>query len=289
MLRKFILALCVSLGTYGLEAQEENSIFKHRERKGKAYIMWGYNWSSYTDSDINFKGDGFDFTLHDVQAEDRPSPFDASVYFDPGLLSIPQWNVRFGYYINDKQSISFGSDHMKYVMVKDVFVDITGTIDPVASVEYTGFYEDGAQVFIHHDPEKSFLNLEHTDGLNYLHFEFDHMETFWVSKNDEQSLSVVGGVGTGILYPRSNTKLFKRPSHYDEFKLAGYGLSSRIGLHFEFYRNFYIRADWKFGYMNMPDIDITGISGEYAEQDFFFEERYIAFGGYIQICKPKEK
>lgn len=31
-------------------------------------------------------------------------------------MTIPQYNLRFGYYLNEKYQITLGVDHMKYVM-----------------------------------------------------------------------------------------------------------------------------------------------------------------------------
>ena len=70
----------------------------------------------YSNSDISFKGNNYDFTLFDVEAMDRQSKFDLGLYLNPGTITIPQYNLRIGYYLNDKYDISIGVDHMKYVM-----------------------------------------------------------------------------------------------------------------------------------------------------------------------------
>ncbi|MEN8929243.1 MAG: hypothetical protein ABF240_10270, partial [Flavobacteriales bacterium] len=45
-------------------------------RKGRIFASWGYNRSTYGRSDIQFKGDNYDFVIRDAKAQDRPSPFD---------------------------------------------------------------------------------------------------------------------------------------------------------------------------------------------------------------------
>lgn len=42
------------------------------QRKGTWSFQWGYNRDSYTQSDISFHGPGYNFTLKDVVAKDKP-------------------------------------------------------------------------------------------------------------------------------------------------------------------------------------------------------------------------
>ncbi len=66
-------------------------------QKGKFYINWGYNRSWFNESDIHFTGQGHDFILYDVVANDRPSELSTD-YINPAKWSIPQLNFRFGYF-----------------------------------------------------------------------------------------------------------------------------------------------------------------------------------------------
>ena len=49
---------------------ETREIYK---RKGNFFFYWGYNRSAYTNSDIHFWGDGYDFTITAVRAKDEPT------------------------------------------------------------------------------------------------------------------------------------------------------------------------------------------------------------------------
>jgi hypothetical protein len=79
-------------------------------------MYWGWNRSWYTDSDINFSGKNYDFTLMNVQAKDRQTDFAIDPYFNPVKFTIPQYNFRIGYQLNKNLDFSFGIDHMKYVV-----------------------------------------------------------------------------------------------------------------------------------------------------------------------------
>ena len=69
-------------------------------RKGEWFVHWGWNFSWYDKSNINFKGPGYDFILKDVRAKDRPSKLSTD-YINPLELTTPQFNFRFGFFIKD--------------------------------------------------------------------------------------------------------------------------------------------------------------------------------------------
>ena len=61
-------------------------------RKGQLYVYWGYNRSYYAESDVHFKGSGFDFTLKDACAigiiggADGPTSIFIATRLAPDLL-----------------------------------------------------------------------------------------------------------------------------------------------------------------------------------------------------------
>jgi hypothetical protein len=99
------------------QKQQVNPTKYTAHNKGKMYIFWGGNRESYSSSDIHFKGDDYDFTLYDVQAHDKAKGWHLD-YVNPARMTIPQTNLRIGYFINDHYNISIGFDHMKYVMTQ---------------------------------------------------------------------------------------------------------------------------------------------------------------------------
>ena len=79
---------------------QENDLQDFRDvkiNKGKMYIFWGWNRGHYSTSDITFKGDDYNFTLHNVKADDKPKPF-GIYYFKLDEITIPQTNFRIGYF-----------------------------------------------------------------------------------------------------------------------------------------------------------------------------------------------
>ncbi|EMO56889.1 hypothetical protein LEP1GSC161_2480, partial [Leptospira santarosai str. CBC1416] len=128
----------VSLIRINSETQTEQVLSNHVEtkeppkrvdqKKGTWSFQWGYNRDSYTQSDINFHGPGYKFTLKDVVAKDKPERFNPSVYLNPSLWEIPQYNFRLTYYFTDRFFLAFGQDHMKYVMSRGQAANIYGYI-----------------------------------------------------------------------------------------------------------------------------------------------------------------
>lgn len=246
------------------------------DRMGSFFGYWGYNRSAYSKSDIHFTGKDHDFILFDVNAKDRQTPF-TKEYFDISKLTIPQYNFRIGVFITNHISISIGNDHMKYVMVQDQMVTIKGNIDKEISTKYQGNYNN-RNIKITED----FLRLEHTDGLNYQPLEIDYNANIFYLFNEKIQLDAAGGLGIGTLVPRSDVTLMGGERH-DEFHLAGYGLSARVGFRLYFFKYFFFMIDAKGGMIHLTDIKTSYNSTYKAQQRFFFGEHYGAGGIIIPI------
>ena len=156
-------------------AAQNKSIPLKKYNKGKVYVLVGWNWSRFTQSDIHFSGPNHNFTLYDVKAEDRPAKFSANLYFNPKKLSIPQTNLKIGYFFHHHWNFAFGLDHMKYVVIQNQEVNIDGNIN-----EQT--YYDGSYNNQNISLAKSFLEFEHTDGLNYAYFEINRIDRILQTK-----------------------------------------------------------------------------------------------------------
>jgi hypothetical protein len=247
-------------------------------RKGNFFIYWGWNRAAYTTSNIHFSGNDYDFTLENVVAKDRQSPFSAKLYFSPNTLSIPQYNLRIGYFFHDKYNISIGADHMKYVMEQFQTVKINGTI--ANGTSFDGIYNDS-------DIEMSedFLKFEHTDGLNYENIEVRRFDVLFGRKNF--SFAANEGLGIGVLVPRTNTTLMNN-ARYDEFHLAGYGLSAVLSLNATFFKYFFVQMEWKGGFIHMPDIRTTMYKSDRASQHFLFSQYNMVFGANFRIPSKKK-
>ena len=252
MKANYILAVVLLFTVFFTQGQQMNDVDHKKKRinKGKFFAHWGWNWASYSDSDIRFKGENYDFVLSDVKAQDTPSKFSFKKYFGITNITKPQTNFRIGYFFKENYTISIGVDHMKYVVNNDQFVTIDGTIN-IGSLKYDGIYT-GQQVQLTED----FLRLEHTDGLNYINIEikrFDNID-HWLGLHSENfQVNLTEGFGVGVLYQKTDTSLLEKQRH-DDYHLSGWGVSAIVGLNITFFKHFYMQSAYKIGYIDMPDI-----------------------------------
>ncbi|MFT5601183.1 MAG: hypothetical protein ACI9N1_001423 [Flavobacteriales bacterium] len=274
-LYKSLFLICfIALSTFvkgqdnGLEVLEKESVKDQHE----FYFYWGYNRSAYLTSDIRMVGNGYDFTMHDVVAKDKPYPFDAKVYFNPVLFSIPQFNIRAGYKLNDRIWLSAGYDHMKYVLQNGMSTTISGTITKDASSKYAGTYDHDSIVLA-----TDFVQYEHTDGLNFGTFDLEYITPIWESKNHNFKLNNLSGGSLGILVPRTDVTIF----NYDGpniFNLAGGGLAIKTQMKFLMWNHLFIQGSGKAGWLWMPKIQTTKLPGEWSRQNISFIEAFWAVG-----------
>ena len=265
------------------------------QRKGKIFFYWGYNRSAYTNSDIRFSGDGYDFRIKNITAKDQPEKL-SSVYVSPTSFTVPEYDYRLGYYINEKTFISLGEDHMKYSIDKQT-THLTGTVSKDNNNgKNIGGYSDqevlvgegsenpGNVPSIIDSLQQGFVSgFEHCDGLNDVSLELGRIEQLWIAKNAKHAFAVVGTVAVGMVVPDTDADVLGYAPKHDmeigkkSYHLAGYSFSASIGLEFNFYKNFFLQTRLKGGYMNLPDINTT-VEGGKASQHFSFMEPMLVAG-----------
>lgn len=286
-MKKLIAIIACSffiLTTYSQDNLNNNSPQRYTaNNKGKFFISWGGNRETFSKSDIHFKGDNYNFTIHDASAKDKPKGWHID-YINPTRMTIPQTNFRLGYFISDKYNVVLGLDHMKYVMKPNKYKSVSGYID-LPTTEPGSVYNqvfDGSPYYVSED----FLRFEHTDGLNYVFAEFNRFDDISsllkIKNTDVFQINIFEGLGAGVLYPKTNSTLLQK-DRYDHFHVSGYGVSINAGLTFLFFKYFYVETSLKGGFINMPDIRTTNNTSESASQHFFFLQRIISVGGIFRI------
>ena len=276
-----IILMVLFFSVTSTTGQQSDAVTKRKKvtNKGKFFVYWGWNWASYSNSDIRFKGADYDFTLQNVTAQDTPSEFTFKKYFGITNLTKPQTNYRIGYFFKENYTVSIGVDHMKYVMVDDQNVTINGEIN-TGNTRYDGIYT-GEDIQLGED----FLRFEHTDGLNYLNIEvkrFDNIDHWFGLELENLQINITEGLGAGVLYPKTDTTLLGKERH-DDYHLSGWGISGGAGLNITFLKHFYIQADYKIGYINMPDIKTSLSAVDSASQSFYFFQNNLLIGGKFRL------
>ncbi|MFN0030933.1 MAG: hypothetical protein ACKVOR_02095 [Flavobacteriales bacterium] len=277
---RFLLSLLVVLAANVCLSQSEVVVQNNKENR--FFITWGYNRAYYNASDINFKGAGYDFTLEQARAVDMPEKFDPAVYLNPTQLTIPQFNFRIGYYFRKNTAISAGWDHMKYRLITNQTLRISGYIDEEQyhQPEYTGQFNHD---YIKYSP--AFMDYHHSDGFNYIRFALEQRLPFWQSANGKVVACMNGALSVGAMMPWTDFTFFgERNRNKPHF--AGYGGSVLAGARIEFTPHFFLQINAQAGRCNMPDIVLELPKDSRASQKISFFERSWALGGYFGFKRP---
>jgi hypothetical protein len=249
--------------------------------RGKAYIFWGWNRGWFSNSNIRFEGDNYNFSLYNVQAHDRPRPFTFGINMNPLKMTIPQTNLRVGYFFSDHYSIAAGFDHMKYVMEQGQEVRINGEIHDGDS-PFNGVYKDSTIALT-----RNFLQYEHTNGLNYIYAELSRYDRMLAFHKLKTIIYLTEGVATGFLMPRTAVR-FLNHRLSDFFHVAGYGINLKAGLNIVICKALTLQGELKAGFINLPDVRTSDNKSDRAKQHFFFLEPDFMFGAVFGLGGKKK-
>src|SRR5690606_39447702 len=56
-----------------------------------------------------------------------------------------------------------------------------------------------------------------------------------IRDTDKVQFNFTGGIGAGVLYPKTNSTLMNKDRH-DDFHISGYGISAKVGLNITFWK-----------------------------------------------------
>ena len=247
-MKKIILVLLIMIPVVAT-AQHKRMKKKDSYAAGTLFGYWGYNRSGYTKSNMRFVGPSYDFTLAGATAHDNPEKFDASVYFNPNKITIPQFNCRVGYYFKDHWAVSFGYDHMKYIFAHNNQVSLSGEIGSGIDTLWSGTYN--AEDIV---TDREHFHYENSDGLNYLRLELTRTDRWLtVGEKDWFAVSTNVGVATGGLLS-FNDFTFGGRKDVRTISMSGYALSVHLGARFEFFRHFFIQPNFGTGFMHQVKV-----------------------------------
>lgn len=245
--------------------------------KNRIYVSWGYNRAIFTKSDIHFHGPGYDFTIYGAKAHDRPSKFNFDTYFNPTRFTIPQYNVRLGFYIKNGIHLSVGMDHMKYVMDQDQTVEMSGIIDSSAIPAYAGNYVNRMQKL-----DANFLRFEHTNGLNLITLELEYLLPIYHSRRDW--IHIGWNFGIGGVFVVTKTEVHIADIGLDnKFHLSGICVPIKMGPRIDIWRYFFVAFEGKAGYMHLPWVPVRNSPDDHIDHNFSFFEYYGVVGFSYRI------
>lgn len=278
---KLLFVFLLSLMIFGSLAQ---STYKRPKPKnsfaqGTLDFSWGYNRSVYSKSNIRFVGNQYDFRLKSVKAHDRQEPF-SSDYFNPRKFTVPQYNVRIGYNFKNFWNISFGFDHMKYIVKDEQTVNISGFVQPGADPLWSGYFNDGQERVLN----KNHFQYQNTDGLNYVRLQLSrNLAPFPNFRDGNFAINWMYGVSTGAMVSFTD---FTFEGYRSEriSSISGYGLSLHTGLRFIFFKNFFLQTNFSGGFVHQVRAKTRSGLGNYASNAFVYgsSEGLLGFLWYLR-------
>jgi len=255
---------------------------KDSQAKRAMFVYWGYNRSFYTNSKISFFGPGYDFSLAGVQATDRPSP-EFKTYVNPSTLTVPQFNARIGFNFKKKWALSFGYDHMKYVMVHGPTYLLSGKINPGIDLatNWSGVYNAEPVTF-----DDSTFHYENTNGMNYIRAEISHIDKL-VRASNAFAIYSVTSLGAGLVL-NYNDFTFAGEKSMTTLSMSGVGASAHLGIRFEFFRHFFLQANNSVGFLYQHRVKTRENDPyAYARQSLGYFQSDIVLGGIFYL-RPKD-
>ncbi len=251
------------------------------------FVYWGYNREFYSNSNIHLQGPNYNLNFYQVKARDKPYPFVLAHYIEPNSITVAQYDYRVGYNLNEKIGLSFGLDHMKYILDNSQFARVSGYIN--ADPKFVNL--PAGKTFSYDQPyelTKDFIYLTHTNGLNLLSLDMDYRSQ--LLRNHFVKINLNSGLGAAALVTRTQVHL---EGYGDDnyFHLCGYAASTYQGLEFIFGKYFFIRPQIRLGWINLPAFLINGKAApDRGSQNFAFVEGMIVAGSYFQVhCHKKAK
>ncbi len=265
-----------------------------KKRSREAYVYWGYHRNFYAPSDIRFKSDRYDFTLHDVKANDMPAEW--RQYFNLNSFSVPQFNFRAGMEWKNNWFFSLGYDHHKYRLTRVQQVRISGNIGAEASDYYaplsqevdlyTGSFNKDTLLY-----NGAFMDYHHSNGMNFIRAALEKRGTFVDFPKLKSRVDWYGGVSAGAVLCWTDFT-FLRQRYLNNLRFTGIGMSAVYGVRWVFKDRLFVQYGFQNGINFLFDIRLEHkeISGNMpsdlnakARQNIRFFERGMQIGYVFRI------
>jgi hypothetical protein len=257
----FIALICLNNAAAAQTAEKKAK--KHRIRS--VYFSWGYNTEWYTNSTVHIKQDalGENYDLVHVRAHDHKG-WDESGSVFAKQLTIPQYNYRLGFYINEKQdlAIELNFDHTKYIITNGQTIHLTGTHDHTSASENIVFSEANGFYY--------YLN----NGANFFLFNIVKRIGLTQSRDNNFRLDLTGKAGVGPVIPHVENSFFgyKNDPH---FQIGGWNTGLETAIRATICRYGYLEFSQKVDYARYSNLKINNGT---AKQNFGTYELILSIG-----------
>lgn len=278
-----LLLLFLFVAGFSAEAQYKRMKKKESDSRGTLFGYWGYHRSAYTRSDIRFVGPGYDFTLANAVGHDEQAIVSTNNYLKLSNLTVPQFNVRVGYYFRDHWAVSIGYDHMKYILADENEVFLSGQIDPGVDdvTNWSGTYN--AEPIV---TNRDFFHYENSDGMNFIRLELTRTDTWLrLGDRDQFKLSSNFGLSFGSILSLNDFK-FAGAETKRTSSMSGFGTAIHISPRFEFFRHVFIQPGFSTGFIRQGKVQTRpNNASSYARQNLGYVE-FNTVVGFLLYIRP---
>jgi hypothetical protein len=221
------------------------------------YFSYGYSKQYWSSSDIHVSQPslGNDFTIHGVQGHDDGFVQPSDIF--SGNLFAPEYNLRFGRFINDARTIAVevSLDHSKYATNTGQTLPVTGTIAGVPT---------NASVQL--DNNAFFAEQLH-NGANHLMVNAVYRLPLIGQTNETFSVAALAKVGAGVMLPHTSDTVLGNPNNVGDKTLSnaigltngwwqvnGWTTGAELALRFVVWKPVYLEVSDKVAYARLTDL-----------------------------------
>ncbi len=213
---------------------------KAQKNNNRFYFSWGYNKEWYADNDIRVNQSSLqnNYSFVKVHGIDKPG-WNTGIFNKD--LTIPQYNYRLGYRINEKWSAELNFDHTKY-QVPNQTLHMMGT--------YNGNKIDST---FERTPDN--LSYQLNNGANF--FLFNAVRRFHLVNSDSAKINlrwlVKGGIG--FMYPHVQNTIMGNDNS-PHFQFGGFDIGAETDVQANFFKRFYLEYGVKTLYASYRNLKI---------------------------------
>lgn len=206
------------------------------------FVSWGYNGNSYANSDIHFSqpGLGNEFALANVRIRDSKGWTDGLFSHS---LTVPQYNIRFGMFFNDRWGIEVAHDHIKWIVREDQIVRRTGTVDGAPVDGDVALTADVLRYQLNNGANPLFFNLIRRWRLTGEPGRFGH-------------LVFLGKAGAGFANPHTENTVFGVPNDKGFQFVQGWNVDAAAAVRLHLWKPLYFEFEEKLLYASYRGIKI---------------------------------
>lgn len=219
------------------------------------FVSWGYNGDTYAKSDIHIRQPslGNDLTLVDVQPRDSKA---WTSLFSHSLF-VPQYNLRFGVFLNEKWGLELALDHFKWIVKQDQEVRMTGTLSGVPVDSKVVLTPDVLRYQLNNGANPIFVNV-----IRRVRLAGEPRRTGYVA-----FLAKAGG---GIAVPHTENTLFGQPNDKGFQPLHGWDMDAAAAVRAHLFKRLYFEFEQKVVYARYFGVKVDRGTARHSVKDSEF-------------------